>query len=673
MKHLYPYCFILITFFSYSQNTPDDSFCSKLQGVEETLKLDHYRVPTQDDKFAENFANYLLEDLDANAYYLSVEDRKKIKSFIAPNTLETCNNLNYIQATYSDALNRIDIYLNALKTDKLDLNSVESYQTSFYPPAAEATKQKEVWRNRILLKSYNRHLSEFTSQDSVEKLTPTLLDSIKDEVIEAELCKLNVLQNEQGKIEELILNAYAKSYDPHSNYFSTEQLDDFEVQLSDVTFSFGIDYNKNRKGEIIISAIAPGSPAWKCNQLNEGDILISIQDNEKEYRDFSCFSLKELEKLLSKIQNDSATAFKFAKNGGEHVEVKLTKEEIKVADNIISSFVLKGDKKLGYIYLPSFYTNDEFFSYLPNGCANDFAKELLQLKREGIEGLILDLRNNGGGSMLEAIRMVGNFINYGGISIVDDNQNELTTLKDLSRGVIFDRPLIVMVNQFSASASELFASAIQDQNRGLVVGTTTFGKSTMQNVRPVQYKGNLMQNHFVKVTLGAFYRINGATHQNVGVVPDIEIPNVYQDLPIKEKSYSSSLKLDSVHKKTYYYPLEKITTENIAKRSADRIMLDSAFQSIRARNIKFKNRFKQVKIPCNYKEYTNYYFEKSKAKEKVEAKDFSPDKPEFFKNNLFTAKQDEIIAQTLEGIKYDTELNEAYRILIDLIDQTQNK
>ena len=362
----------------------------------------------------------------------------------------------------------------------------------------QATKQKEVWRNRILLKSYNRHLSEFTSQDSVEKLTPTLLDSIKDEVIEAELCKLNVLQNEQGKIEELILNAYAKSYDPHSNYFSTEQLDDFEVQLSDVTFSFGIDFNKNRKGEIIISAIAPGSPAWKCNQLNEGDILISIQDNEKEYRDFSCFSLKELEKLLSKIQNDSATAFKFAKNGGEHVEVKLTKEEIKVADNIISSFVLKGDKKLGYIYLPSFYTNDEFFSYLPNGCANDFAKELLQLKREGIEGLILDLRNNGGGSMLEAIRMVGNFINYGGISIVDDNQNELTTLKDLSRGVIFDRPLIVMVNQFSASASELFASAIQDQNRGLVVGTTTFGKSTMQNVRPVQYKGNLMQNHFCK-------------------------------------------------------------------------------------------------------------------------------------------------------------------------------
>lgn len=673
MKHLYCYCFFLLSFFSTAQELPEDSFCSRLEGLEETLKLDHYKVPVQDEKFAAVFADYLLEDIDANAYYLTIEDREAVKNLIGPNTLETCKNLNAIKSVYSDALNSTEIHLNALKTEKLDLNKEGSFITSFYPPAVKNSEKKETWRKRILLKSYNRHLSEYSSKDSVADLTSHILDSIKLEVIETELCKLSAIQNESNKLEELILNSYAKSYDPHSSYFSTAQLEDFDDLLSDVTLSFGIDFKKNRKGEIIIAAIAPGSPAWKSNKLNEGDILKYILENGKHHNDFSCFSLNELKNLLKRIDSENPTQFKFTKAGGEVVEVKLTKEEISVSDNIISSFVLKGDKKLGYIYLPSFYSNDDFFSYLPNGCANDLAKELLQLKREGIEGLILDLRNNGGGSMLEAIRLVGSFINYGGISIVDDSQKDLTTLKDLSRGVIYDKPLIVMVNQFSASASELFASAIQDQNRGLVVGTTTFGKSTMQNVRPVQFKGNILTDNFVKITLGAFYRINGATHQNRGVVPDIEIPNIYKDLPIREKSYTNSLVLDSVHKKTYYYPLKKIETENLSRKSAERIKLDSAFQNIYNRNEKLKARFQTSKIPCSYNDYLPFYFSKIEERKKSEAKDFIADKPEYYKNNLLTGKQDEIIAQNIEEIKYDTELNEAYKILIDLIEQTQNK
>ncbi|MDX1445252.1 S41 family peptidase, partial [Lishizhenia sp.] len=446
----------------------------------------------------------------------------------------------------------------------------------------------------------------------------------------------------------------------------------FEEHLSDEKLSYGIEFRKTKSQEISIASVAPGSPAWKSNQLHEGDILLKLEHEGKENENFECTSLSSLAEMLQSFSAEKKTKFTFKKTNGETIEVELEKGDIQVSDNIISSYILDGEEKIGYIYLPSFYTNDDFY-FLPNGCANDLAKELLQLKREGIEGLVLDLRDNGGGSLLEAIRLVGSFINFGGVTIIDERADERYTLKDPSRGYIFEKPLVIMINQFSASASELFAAAMQDQNRGVVVGCTSFGKSTMQNILPLERSGEYLENHFVKVTTGAFYRIDGNTHQNKGVVPDVVIPHPFQNIPISEKHNSNSLYFDTISKKTYYYPGTPIESSSLQALSSERIARDSNFIQVQHYNQKVQQRFKGLTISCNYEDFVHYYYSDDTWEGDTVKVVYTADRPNYFKDNLYTAKADEIIANSLEGIKDDIFINEAYQILIDLINQTQNK
>ena len=260
---------------------------------------------------------------------------------------------------------------------------------------------------------------------------------------------------------------------------------------------------------------------------------------------------------------------KFRKKDGTTRIVLLRKEKIENEENIVKGFVLKGEKKIGYILLPAFYT--EWENESGSSCANDVAKEIVKLKKENIDGLILDVRYNGGGSLGEAMEMIGIFVDEGPLMGQKQKAEKVIYLKDPNRGTIYNGPMALMVNGQSASASEILAASLQDYNRALIVGSNTYGKATMQQMmlldtmtnRPTQI-GNAKD--IVKITTGKLYRLSGETAQMNGVSPDIVLPDAFDGLDYREKFSSFALPADKVAKNAYYKPLAALPVNELPEK-----------------------------------------------------------------------------------------------------------
>lgn len=475
------------------------------------------------------------------------------------------------------------------------------------------------WNSLIQAKLLFAYYSKSDSARNCYSSKEDAFNQLKLVVIAREKCKIQAkLESHEGIAQftgNLYLKSIASSFDPHTNYFTPAELNNFEDALAKERLSFGFDLIRNDNGEIEVSHIIPGSPAWISNQLNEGDVLLTINTGNETIDNIDCTTLAEVLNTIHQESVKSAT-FRFKKKNGMELSVFLSKKEIETDKNVIQSFILEGDCIIGYIYLPSFYTDDDQRSYLPNACANDFAKELIRLKYEGIEGLILDLRNNGGGSMLEAIRMAGIFIDYGALGIIHTKDMEPETIKDIAKGTIFRKPLLIMVNNFSASASELFTGAMQDYNRAVVVGSKTFGKSSSQNILALEAfqkesntssKSTKYNNGYLKITTSMFYRVDGKSHQNLGIIPDISLPNIFSKLAIGENSYRSALDTSSVTKKTYYRPLKVLPLAYLNEQSKKRVQSDSAYRTIELNSLKLLKYYHQDTVPLNASAFETFY------------------------------------------------------------------
>ncbi len=265
--------------------------------------------------------------------------------------------------------------------------------------------------------------------------------------------------------------------------------------------------------------------------------------------------------------------FKFLKKNGKTVEVSLLKEIIENAENSIEGYILQGKHKIGYVYIPDFYTSDT--DTLQSGCSVDLARALVELKAENIESLIVDLRDNTGGSVQEAADMCGLFIDYGTVAIYTAHYGKPTYLKDSNRGMAYSGPLIVLVNEYSASASEIFAAAMQDYNRALIVGTKTFGKGSAQVIRAVTDNPENIDivdilggiPGYIKVTTDKMYRITGQTHQRNGIAPDVELPKIKTFFDYSEADYPHVLDNEPLEKKAYFTPLAPIATSDLRQKS----------------------------------------------------------------------------------------------------------
>jgi carboxyl-terminal processing protease len=422
--------------------------------------------------------------------------------------------------------------------------------------------------------------------DSIEPILRHRVQNTYKRYIKRMLQRPGGLQQTAG---EEYCKAIANSFDPHTEFFPLTEKENFESEIGRKPLAFGFSLDEDDEGNAVISNLLAGSPAFKSGQINKGDKIEAIQWEGKEAIDVREANASELSQTLD-ISNHDKAVFKIKKADGSVKNVTLWKEQLAddgEDDNKVKSFLLKGSKTIGYLSLPSFYEDWENDKGL-NGCANDVAKEIVKLKKEKIDGLIIDVRYNGGGSLQEAVDLAGIFIDAGPVAQYKSREAKAYTLKDANRGTIYDGPLMIMVNGYSASASEIVAGTLQDYNRAVIFGSPTYGKATSQVILPMDTTITLESDFekkkadsYVKVTLSQLYRITGKTAQKIGVQPDVLVPDALQAEGEREADNKLALLSNGIDANKYYKPNAPLPVTTLSSAAKSKIDTSSYFTRIR--------------------------------------------------------------------------------------------
>jgi carboxyl-terminal processing protease len=476
------------------------------------------------------------------------------------------------------------------------------------------------------------------------------------------------------------LDAIAQVVDPHTSYFSPNEQEDFVEELSKDNRAFGIQFDESDKGGVIIYEVLPGSPAWVSGELNKGDEVLSLKLGDHEKLDLTTAGIEELNLMFAAFNDDELTLI-IRKANGQTKEVVIEQGLVYDDQDVIKSVLLDGEKKIGYITLPDFYTN--WNGMAGNGCANDVAKSIVKLKKEAIDGLILDLRNNGGGSVREAIDLAGMFINYGPLAITQEQSREPNSMKDFNKGSIYSGPLVILVNGLSASASEIFTAAMQDHNRAIIVGSTTYGKATGQIMLPLD--PNILNPYntepideslgYLKVTTSKYYHITKSTHQKEGLRPDIELPDVYDIYDYRESAYENALIKDSVVKKVYYTAASEFPIQELQQASQNRLAASSFGNALMHTIDSLKTVMNgPEKFELNIEKYQDQSRNLSQTIDSLFSYLEQSTDAFVVKNNQYdlrimemNAYRSELNDAYLKRLTEDIYLDEAYRVLVDYI------
>jgi carboxyl-terminal processing protease len=469
------------------------------------------------------------------------------------------------------------------------------------------------------------------------------------------------------------VNSFVTQYDPHTVYFKPEDKDRFDVNISGRFDGIGARLQK-RDGGIEIVQIILGGPLWKDKKIEAGDEIIKVGEPGKDPVNVIGMRIDDAIKLIKGPKGTVVELTVRRKVDNEIKTFPITRDEVVLEESYAKSTLIKKDNKTyGLITLPKFYV--DFNDYKEINCASDVKKEIINLKKEGIEGLVLDLRNNGGGALQTVVDMTGLFIETGPIVQVKSIGNRKKVLYDKDPSVFWDGPLVILVNQMSASASEIMAAALQDYERAVVIGSdNTFGKGTVQNV--LDLNRFLSNSDFdlgaLKITTEKFYRINGGSVQLKGVESDIVTPNTYSHIEIGEADEKNPLKWDQIDKAQFrkwdgYYNLESVIND-----SKLRISKNELFSLIDQNAKWFSERRKNKSYSLNYNTFKN-----DQKNNKLKLKKF--DRIKDYNNNLnfnLLSDQSSKIKDTEEykenrkrwhnSLKSDIYINESINVLLNL-------
>ncbi len=567
------------------KDNPKSKYAKVLRNVGIILEEGHYSPKKIDDNFSKTAFKKFIEDLDnaknillqsdidaLKKYETKIDDEihgAEIKSFFDANEI------------YLQRLNEASVLFNTILAKPFDFTKDEAIQTdieklSFPKTLADRT---EVWRKYLkylVLSKFVDMQEEREKSSATKKKFNTVADSINkvpfkakvDSTLEREARDAVRKQmaryfttkiNRENKEENFstFINAITGSMDPHTTYFAPVDMRSFNEGMSGSFFGIGAQL-KDDDGKIKIASLVSGGPAWKQGDLKVDDEIIKIAQANADPVDVTGYDVPDAVKLIRGATKGSEVRLTVKRTDGSIKVITLLRDKVELEDTFAKSAIINGDKKIGYIYLPEFYLN--FNDASGHKCSEDVANEIKKLKAENVDGIIMDLRNNGGGSLPEVVKMAGLFIQEGPICQVQSRGEKPYTWKDKDNSVLYDGPLTVMVNEFSASASEIFAAAIQDYKRGIVIGSTsTYGKGTVQRTIPLnperenQLFGNENKDDLgsIKLTLQKFYRVNGGSTQLKGVTPDIVLPDRFESLKFREKDNTLSLPWDEIAKVDY--------------------------------------------------------------------------------------------------------------------------
>jgi len=407
------------------------------------------------------------------------------------------------------------------------------------------------------------------------------------------------------------LNSIATYYDPHTGYYPPKDKEDFDISISGQLEGIGATLQE-KDGYIKVVNIVPGSPSWKDGKLKENDLILKVAQADEEFVDIVGMRLDKAVKLIR--GKKGTTVRLLVKNvEGTMQTISLVRDVVIIEETYAKSVIVQTDenKRVGYIYLPQFYVN---FNEKGGGrrCSDDVLKEVLKLKNEGIDGLVIDLRNNGGGSLPDVVKMAGYFIKEGPIVQIQEKGGRKSVLTDTDPGMYYDGPLAVMVNGGSASASEIFAAALQDYQRAVIVGSEfTFGKGTVQRFLDLdQVVNSAHENNkpfgALKLTFQKFYRINGGSTQLKGVKSDVVLPDNMKYLDYGERELEHHLEWDKISPQEFELYSNPTVLKEIEAASQKRINADPEFALIDEKAKKIKEIRDQTVVSLNFEKFRAY-------------------------------------------------------------------
>ena len=654
------------------------------------LILQHHFDPKPiNDLFSARVFDHFLNSLDPEKMYFTNQDIQVLTAF--KNKIDddlTGTSWDFLPAIterYKQSLLRCEAIITRHTKTPFDLTKKEL----FVPDTVWADNDvanATLWQKSLKYDALNEliYLQKRTPEIAEEEFLSKKEADARTRVQRNSLRMIHRILNHTSGYENYVATQFLQSvsltFDPHSSYLSLDEMENFLASLSTEGFYFGITVDENDRGEIVITQLTPGGPAWKSGEVHAGDIIEQIRWEGSEWMEVDGMTRDEFDNMLQESIRHSIE-FTLKKTGGIEKTVKLRKEKMSAEENRVKSFILEGDKKIGYVSLPGFYTDwgDEEGSR----CANDVAKEILKLKKENIDGLVLDVRFNRGGSLKEAVAMAGIFIDAGPMGVIKIKGGTTQSEKDINRGTVYDGPLLLMVNGLSASASEFLAAALQDYHRGIVVGSRTYGKATGQEVFSLEPDGKGVSTlplkklgwGYTTITTLKIYRVTGKTAQKRGVIPDIPLPDLYEFIDFREETLKDALASDSISKKIYYTPLGLLPVCELKEKSQVRIAKSQGFQSTIACSKALSGLSKKLdSVALNWNDYKKLINDEGERFKLLKEITDTPTSAFKVANHSFDQQRmerDEYVRQVNDGwtknLSRDISLEEAFYIICDYI------
>lgn len=538
---------------------PEEIFSEENQIINTILSRYHYNRFQLGDSLSSVIYDRYIKSLDPSRSYFIKSDieefeayRYKIDDFLKLSELGPCFT---IFNRFKDRLNeRID-FVQTILTDEFDFTKDEYYQIDREDAdwLNSTNDANEIWRLRVKNDALNLKIAG-KEWSSIKETLKKRYESYRKAVI----------QYNSEDVFQLYMNAYTEALDPHTNYFSPMTSENFNIDMSLSVEGIGAQL-QNEDEYVKIAEIIPGGPAAKSELLFPDDKIVGVaQGTDGEMVDIIGWRVNDAVKLIRGEKGTTVRLSILSASDGVNAlpkEITLVREKVKLEEQAAKKSMLELLKdgkpyRIGVITIPKFYSD---FEAQQRGekdyksTTRDVRRILAELKEEKVDGIIIDLRNDGGGSLNEAIDLTGLFIKDGPVVQVKHSDGAIEIDKDTDPNIIYDGPLAVIVNRFSASASEIFAGAIQDYGRGLILGEQTYGKGTVQNLIDLNRVINKPDNKLgqIKLTIGKYYRITGGSTQNLGVIPDILFPSAFDAHEFGESSEPSALPWDQIKSSQY--------------------------------------------------------------------------------------------------------------------------
>lgn len=693
--------FIPLTSLVFCFNTPkndDEKMSTIMVSVKNTLSYLHYSPKTINDAYSQEVYKHYFEMVDSSKRYFLQSDMDEF----AKHQTKLDDYLNQGDLTfYKLTINRL--YDRVDEIDKITQNilskpiNLDEDETLILEPKIKKNPKNNAelsaeWKKYI---KYNilQEMESLTAKeemqkekkDSVQKFN--LKDTIKLEILTPEQKRIKATTEVKDLVTDtfrrfkkrnkmdwftVYMNAYTEVFDPHTNYYSPKNKEDFDTQFKGKVIGIGAIIQEKR-GYLYLGALTIGAPAWKSKQLADGDKILKVRSKPNEDAVNVVGMLSDEAVRLIRGEKGTKVTLTVEKKDKTIKEVTMIREEVAIEDTFARSIIINSaeGKKYGLINLPSF--NADFEDAKGRNASDDIKNELIKLKTQNVEGIILDLRNNGGGSLTEVGDIMGLFMNAGPYVQVKDGNGKIQTLKNKTSTPLWTGPLIIMQNELSASASEILAGAMQDYGRAVIIGSPqSFGKGTVQTFVDLNRFLNTSDDFgSLKLTIQKFYRITGESTQRKGIVSDIQMKDFYTYADIGERYDDYALAWDKIPA-VAYQPVNYFSVQALQKGIEERLQNNKTYQLMQE-SAQWKEKLdKEESISINQKKFNEVMKTRKSQIEKFKALDKYSNGLKFILNTdeALREKNDEAFTKKTQlwtkNLQRDLYLQEAVMIALEM-------